>query len=202
MFARYIYHRCRQLLKEEYEYYNLQRQNPTCKLVRPYHIVNSHLLHLGSNVGIRRNCYLHCGGYDWSNGKGRIVIGSNTWIGENNVLYGAGEIEIGENSVTGPNTLIFSSRDNYAKAFSKELEKIHQFAKVVIGDHVIIFSNVVLTPGVTIGEGAVIGAGSLVTKDIPPWSVAMGAPAKVVKPRDKDFPIEERHLIRFRDHKS
>lgn len=202
MFASYIYHRCRQFFKKEYEHYNLQRKNPTCKFVRPYTIVNSHLLHLGCNVSIRRSCYLHCGGYEWSNGKGKITIGNNTWIGENNVMYGAGEIEIGENSITGPNTLVFSSRDNYAKEHSKKLEKGHQFAKIVIGNHSIIFAGVIVTPGVTIGEGAVIGAGSVVTKDIPPWTVAMGTPAKVVKSRDKDFPIEERDFTRILDSKS
>ena len=41
--------------------------------------------------------------------------------------------------------------------------------------------NTVITPGVTIGEGAIVGAGSLVTKDIPAWTVAVGRPAKVIK---------------------
>ena len=43
----------------------------------------------------------------------------------------------------------------------------------------------VVLPGVTVGEGAVVGASSVVTKDIPPWGIAVGAPAKVIGEREK-----------------
>jgi acetyltransferase-like isoleucine patch superfamily enzyme len=52
---------------------------------------------------------------------------------------------------------------------------------VKIGDDCWIGGNVVILPGVTIGEGCTIGAGSVVTKDIPPFSVAVGSPCKVRK---------------------
>ena len=52
---------------------------------------------------------------------------------------------------------------------------------VTIGDNVWIGGNVVICPGVTIGDNAVIGAGSVVTKDIPAWSVAAGNPCKVIR---------------------
>ncbi len=54
-------------------------------------------------------------------------------------------------------------------------------ADINIGKGVHVGMNTVIMPGVTIGDGAIIGAGSLVTKDIPAWSVAVGRPAKVVK---------------------
>ncbi|MDX9694897.1 MAG: acyltransferase [Bacteroidales bacterium] len=54
-------------------------------------------------------------------------------------------------------------------------------AKVVIKDGAHIGIGAIIMPGVTIGEGAVVGAGSVVTKDIPPYSVATGIPAKVIK---------------------
>ena len=56
-----------------------------------------------------------------------------------------------------------------------------KLAKVVIKDGAHIGIGAIIMPGVTIGEGAVIGAGSVVTKDIPPYTVAVGAPAKVIK---------------------
>lgn len=52
---------------------------------------------------------------------------------------------------------------------------------VKIGDDCWIGGNVVILPGVTIGEGCTIGASSVVTKDIPPFSVAVGSPCKVIK---------------------
>lgn len=56
-----------------------------------------------------------------------------------------------------------------------------KYAPVVIKDGAHIGIGSIIMPGVTIGEGAVIGAGSVVTKDIPPYCVALGAPAKVIK---------------------
>lgn len=56
-----------------------------------------------------------------------------------------------------------------------------KYAPIVIKDGAHIGIGAIIMPGVTIGEGAVIGAGSVVTRDIPPYSVAVGAPAKVIK---------------------
>ena len=64
--------------------------------------------------------------------------------------------------------------DDYAKLPYKELP-------VTIGDGTSVGMESFIMPGVTIGKGVVIGSGSLVTKDIPDWSIAVGRPAKVVK---------------------
>ena len=61
-------------------------------------------------------------------------------------------------------------------SFTKELP-----GKVIIGDYVWIGANVVVTSGVNIGSFSVIGAGSVVTKDIPDYVIAIGAPARVIK---------------------
>jgi acetyltransferase-like isoleucine patch superfamily enzyme len=186
MFLKFLLNQLKQLILDEYQFYKFQKNNPSCEIIRPFTIVNPHLLFMGKNVKIRRNTYFHCGGYDWSKGKGKIIIGDNCWFSENNILYGAGEIEIGKMTGIGPNSMIFSSRDNYSREFAFLPHIVHHFGKVSLGNYVRVFSNVVITPGVTIGDGAVIGAGSVVTKDIPPWTVAIGAPAKVIKLRDKD----------------
>jgi len=52
--------------------------------------------------------------------------------------------------------------------------------KTVIGEYVAIFSNAVICPGVTIGDGAIIGAGAVVTKDVAPWAIMGGVPAKQI----------------------
>jgi acetyltransferase-like isoleucine patch superfamily enzyme len=88
--------------------------------------------------------------------------------------------------------MIFSSRDNYSREYAELPEIVHEFGKVTIGSYVRIFANAVITPGISIGEGAVIGAGSVVTRDIPPWTVAVGLPAKVIKDREEDIPISRR----------
>ena len=60
-----------------------------------------------------------------------------------------------------------------------------KYAPIVIKDGAHIGIGSIIMPGVTIGEGAVIGAGSVVTRDIPPYCVAVGAPAKVIKTFEK-----------------
>ena len=62
------------------------------------------------------------------------------------------------------------------------------YKPIVIKDGAHIGIGAIVMPGVTIGEGAVIGAGSVVTRDIPPYSVAVGAPARVIKSFDKEKP--------------
>ena len=54
-------------------------------------------------------------------------------------------------------------------------------APVAIGDDVWLGARVIVLKGVTIGDGAIVGAGSVVTRDIPPWSIAGGQPAKVIR---------------------
>jgi galactoside O-acetyltransferase len=59
---------------------------------------------------------------------------------------------------------------------------VHGGGKIVVEDFVWIGANVTVLPGVTISTGSVVGAGSVVTKDIPPHTLALGVPARVVRP--------------------
>lgn len=70
---------------------------------------------------------------------------------------------------------------------------------LVIGNDVWIGANVVVLRGVTIGDGAIIGAGSVVTKDVPPYSIAVGNPAKVIKYRFNDERIDKLLNIKWWD---
>lgn len=66
-------------------------------------------------------------------------------------------------------------------------------APVVIEDYVVIGSRVTILPGVTIGKGAVVASGAVVTKDVPPYTVVGGVPAKLIKERSKDL----RYTLKF-----
>ena len=69
-------------------------------------------------------------------------------------------------------------------------EKVEEHKQTTIGNDVFIGANVIVLDGVTIADGAVIGAGAVVTKDIPPYAVAVGVPAKVIKYRFDDETIK------------
>ena len=89
-----------------------------------------------------------------------------------------GFIYLEDNVVLGPRVLIFAAGHDY---FSLDLPDVS--AAVVICRNAWVGGNTTILPGVVIGEGAVVGAGSVVTKNIPAYSVAVGNPAKVIKRR-------------------
>ena len=92
-------------------------------------------------------------------------------------------VEIGKNVwITAGVMILCHQRDlTYYKIGMPVLDCPLKLAKVIIMDGAHIGIGSIIMPGVSIGEGAIIGAGAIVTKDIPPHSVAVGSPAKVIK---------------------
>jgi acetyltransferase-like isoleucine patch superfamily enzyme len=76
------------------------------------------------------------------------------------------------------------------------VNKIEERKKIVIGNDVFIGANVTVLDGVTIGDGAIIGAGAVVSKDIPPYAIAVGCPINVIKYRFS--PVHIDRLLRIR----
>lgn len=76
----------------------------------------------------------------------------------------------------------YSTKGQAGFTYSK-VDKIEERKRITIGNDVFIGGNVTVLDGVTIGDGAVIGAGAVVSKDIPPYAIAIGCPIKVVKYR-------------------
>lgn len=114
-----------------------------------------------------------------------ITIGANCTIRDYAHITAANSISIGNNLLTGTNVLI---TDNAHGGFTSEQLQLPPTARpvvskgaVVIGNNVWLGNNVCVMPGVTIGDGAVVGANSVVTSDVPPYSMAAGAPAVIIK---------------------
>lgn len=110
---------------------------------------------------------------DFPEGK---LIGKPEQIGRFSVIDYGGNVEIGKNVKIGYGVIILSVSSITG---SKNVQIIRK--PVIIGDNVEIGSNTVILPGVTIGDNSTIGANSLVNKDIPPNSVAVGSPARVIR---------------------
>ncbi len=139
------------------------------------------LLKLGNNVQIDKGTILHCGGMEWSEGKGHIYIGDASYIGPNCVLFGAGEIEIGAHVLISPGVVLASHQHSFERADLRFDEQPSQFARIVIEDNVWIGSNATILPGVRIGEGAIVGAGAVVTRDVAGHTLVLGVPARVAR---------------------
>ena len=158
---------------------------------------------LGDNVTIREGSIIYADVVIGSNFKTghnilireKTVIGSNIVIGSNTVIDGTVEIgsyvkietgvyipthtKIGSHVFIGPCVVMTNDR------YPQRLRDQYKPEGAIIGDGVSIGANSTLLPGVRIGEGSFIAAGSVVTKDIPPWSLIMGVPGKIKPLPDK-----------------
>lgn len=115
--------------------------------------------------------------------KNEMIIGYNTWIGQNCFFHSAGGINIGNAVGIGPLVKILTSSHLETDINKPVLYEPLSFKKVKIKDGCDIGVGTIILPGVTIGEGSIIGAGAVVTEDIPDYAVAVGCPAKVIRKR-------------------
>lgn len=132
--------------------------------------------------------------------KPQIIVKNNVSIGDFCHIGAIDYIEIGNNVlfgskcyVTDHNHGIYSSR-GVSQSNPKEPPNRRTLLgeKVIIGDNVWIGDNVVILPGVTIGNGSIIGANAVVTNNIPPESIAVGLPARVIKRWNSKLTIWEK----------
>ena len=114
-----------------------------------------------------------------------LTIGNNCNIGEQSHITAINCIMIGNNVLTGPRVLITDNAhgDSLFKLLDTAPTErfLYSKGKVVIEDNVWIAEGAMIMPGVRIGKGSIIAANSVVTKDIPSYSVAAGTPAKIIK---------------------
>lgn len=116
--------------------------------------------------------------YDSSVVLGKVNVGANCWIGPFSLLDGSGGLELGDFCTVAAGVQIYT-HDNVKETLSSGKFPIER-TPVQIGSNVYIAPNAVIVKGIKIGNFTVIGANSLVNKDIPSHSIAIGQPAKVV----------------------
>ena len=108
-----------------------------------------------------------------------IFVGRNFFANYNCCFLDVGKITFGDNCLLGPNVCISTAGHPVHPAARNTL---YEFGiDITVGNSVWIGANAVICPGVTIGDCCVIGAGSVVTRDIPAWSVAAGNPCRVIR---------------------
>ena len=158
--------------------YNLVKnipQNKYSNFMRYY--FGRHLL------GECNNCRIRVG-VELDRSSKYVFVGSSQ-LGEYSVLSARkrGEIYIGDNVIMGGRIVFHTLNHNYN---SKDILIVRQgvtLEPIKVGNDVWIGSDAIILPGVNIGEGCVIGAGSVVTKDVDPYSIVAGNPAKIIKNR-------------------
>lgn len=119
-----------------------------------------------------------------------IVMGDGSYANFNFTVLDEGKVTIGKNVFIGPNVSIltpihplrYQDRNAFFNEKTGHMTNLERAGAVTIGDNCWIGGSVTICPNVRIGEGCVIGAGSVVTRDIPPNSLAVGVPCRVLRP--------------------
>ena len=109
-----------------------------------------------------------------------IELGNNFYSNHNLVILDVARVRIGDNVKFGPNCGVYAA-SHPLDHHSRNVLGIEIAKPVTIEDNVWVGGSACIMPGVTIGAGAVIGAGSVVTKSIPPYTLAVGNPCRVVR---------------------
>ena len=115
----------------------------------------------------------------------RLKIGAGTIIGDNALLAAQRGLTIGENVNLSSNVSIYSGEHDHRDPYFRSTPE--KTRPITIGDRVWIGSNAIILTGVNIGEGAVCCAGCVVTKDVEPFAVVAGIPARKVNERPRDL---------------
>lgn len=146
-------------------------------------VVPFNYFELGAHSTIEDFCTIN-------NGVGAVIIGADTRIGMSNVIIGP--VHIGNHVILAQNIVMSGLNHNYEDINTPISKQNVSTALITIEDECWIGANAVITAGVTLGKHSVIAAGSVVTKNIPPYCVAVGNPARVIK----QFDFEKKQWIR------
>lgn len=168
-------------LSKEFKYFGQSYITPTVRL-----LIGAKYISVGNESFVGKNIQLTA----WDSFLGEaffpeIIIGDGCSIGEDAHITAINSIRIGNNVLTGKRILITdnshgkSSRDLLNIAPSKR--KLYSKGPVVIEDNVWLGEKTSVMPGVRIGKGCIVAANSVVTKDIPPYCIVAGVPARVIK---------------------
>ena len=128
-------------------------------------------------------------------GLHRLKIGDGTIIGDNALLAAQRGLTIGKNVNLSSNVSIYSGAHDHRDPYFRSTPATTR--PITIGDRVWIGSNAIILTGVNIGEGAVVCAGCVVTKDVEPYAVVAGIPAKKVNERPHDLRYEFKKTVRL-----
>ena len=141
----------------------------------PFHCFRKFFYRIaGIKIGKGSTIHMYARFYDPRN----IEIGEDTIVGEFVVLDGRDRLKIGNHVAIASEVMIYNSEHDINDHNFKAV-----LGKVIIEDYVFIGPRAIILPNVIIGKGAVVAAGAVVTKDIPPFNIVGGVPAKIIGER-------------------
>ena len=140
-------------------------------------------IHFGAGVSIGRGTMVRPSSYYGGAAGVGLHMGDRSSIGANGFIGCSGRIVIGSDVIMGPGVRLFSENHIHASVEIPIRDQGVKRGELVIEDGCWIGSGATVVSGVHIGRGSIVAAGSVVTKDVPPFSVVAGAPARVISQR-------------------
>jgi acetyltransferase-like isoleucine patch superfamily enzyme len=110
-----------------------------------------------------------------------IHLGRRTFVGEGSVMRGQGGITIGESVLFGPRTQVLAVDHVFADPERAIMDQGITAQGIVIEDNCWIGAGAIILDGVTVGRGSCVGAGAVLTKSVPPHSLVVGVPGRVIR---------------------
>lgn len=147
-----------------------------------------------------RKTAIKCGKNPYVGGKCRFF--ADLYLGDNcnfngMDIVGCGTVVIGNNFHSGEECMMVTRNHDYDTGNAIPYGTGFDYKTITIGDNVWLGNRVLIVGNVTIGEGAIAAAGSVICKDIPPYAIVGGNPAKVIKYRDIEHYEELKRLNKF-----
>jgi acetyltransferase-like isoleucine patch superfamily enzyme len=156
-------------------------------------------IHLGRRVMVGEGCFLDAntpqgrielqddvwlsrGSYIVA-GEAEVVVGPQTYVGHRCLIYGHAGVTVGRDVLLANDVQLICGNHTFSRRDVPIRAQPPQGAPIVVEDDVWLGASAIVLGGVTVGRGAVVGAGSVVTRSLPPYSIARGVPARVVGQR-------------------
>lgn len=137
-------------------------------------------MRLADGVRLGKGCHLYAE-------SGTLEFGEDTALSPGvTVDASGGLIRLGKQVAVGPGTVLRASNHRFDSLDRPIMLQGHSYGEILIEDDVWIAANCTITPGTRIGRGAVIGAGAVVTRDVEPFAIVGGVPARVIGSRKKN----------------
>lgn len=167
----FFYYSLAQHLPASYRYQPLGKFAKMCRAMACKRLFRA----CGERVNVERGANFYTG---WE-----IEIGDDSSLGIDCMIpY---DLKVGKDVMMGPYVIVVGESHQFAsRDVPMRLQGYKRYPPVRIEDDVWIGARVTILPGVVIGKGAIIGAGAVVTKDVPPYAICVGNPARILRFRD------------------
>lgn len=133
--------------------------------------------------GAKLGAHVHTYGSTRISHPWNLSVGDWSALGEDVLIYNLGPVRIGEKVTVAHRVHLCAGTHNYTRRDMPLLKP-----SIVVGNQVWLCADAFIGPGATVGEGAVVGARAVVVKDVPPWTVVAGNPARFIKQRNLNPP--------------